>query len=78
MGTINFGIVGLGRIGKIHLTNVQLYCFNAQVVAACRVSDDKKDFLHQNRVERYFDTYEQMVNDPDIDAVIIDSPTAFN
>tara|TARA_A100001011_G_scaffold133880_1_gene141171 strand:+ start:158 stop:1159 length:1002 start_codon:yes stop_codon:yes gene_type:complete len=78
LGTINFGIVGLGRIGKIHLTNVQLYCPNAQVVAACRVSDDKKDFLHQNRVERYFDTYEQMVNDPDIHAVIIASPTAFH
>ena len=57
---------------------MQLYCPDAQVVAACRVSDDKKDFLRQNRVENTFDTYEEMVNSPSIDAVIIASPTAFH
>jgi len=34
---LNIGIVGLGRIGKIHLSNVQRYMPNANVIAACPV-----------------------------------------
>ena len=75
---INFGIVGLGRIGKIHLSNIQRYCPDAQVLAACPVKPKHQAFLKENAVELYFDTFAEMVKSPTIDAVIIASPTEFH
>lgn len=75
---INFGIVGLGRIGKVHLSNVQQYCPDAQVIAACRVREKHMDFLKIHGVSLHFDTFEQMVQDDRVQAVIIASPTAFH
>ncbi len=75
---INFGIVGLGRIGKVHLSNLQRYCPDAQVIAACRVREKHMDFLKAHGVSLHFDTFEQMVQDDRIQAVIIASPTAFH
>jgi myo-inositol 2-dehydrogenase / D-chiro-inositol 1-dehydrogenase len=75
---INFGIVGIGRIGKIHLSNVQRYCPNAQILAACPASAEHKTFLKENGVALHFDTFEEILQVPKLDAVIIASPTAFH
>ena len=39
---LNIGIVGLGRIGKIHLSNVQRYMPKANVIAACPVKKKRR------------------------------------
>ena len=75
---LNFGIVGLGRIGKIHLTNVQRYIPNAKVIAACPVKKKDESFLKLNGVNLHFESYDEMMKIKDIDAVIIASPTAFH
>ncbi|MAV78985.1 MAG: inositol 2-dehydrogenase [Flavobacteriaceae bacterium] len=75
---INFGIIGLGRIGKIHLSNVQLYCKDAQVLAASHVKPKHQAFLKENGVEIHFATFAEMLKHPGINAVIIASPTAFH
>ena len=75
---INFGIVGLGRIGKVHLSNVQNHCLNAKVIAACPVKSKDQEFLKDNGVELYYNDYKQMIQEAQIDAVIIASPTAFH
>jgi len=75
---INFGIVGIGRIGKIHLSNIQRFCPDAQIVAACPVKGEHKAFLKENGVALYLDTFEEMLQVPKLDAVIIASPTAFH
>ena len=75
---LNFGIVGLGRIGKVHLSNIQRYCTNAKVIAASPVKLKDKGFLNENGVEFHFDHYDQMVKEPKLDAIIIASPTAFH
>jgi myo-inositol 2-dehydrogenase/D-chiro-inositol 1-dehydrogenase len=75
---IKFGIVGLGRIGKIHLSTVQHYCPDAQVIAASPVKPKHQTFLKENGVTLHFETFEEMVQHPSIDAVIIASPTAFH
>ena len=75
---INFGIVGLGRIGKVHLSNVQNHCLNAKVIAACSVKSKHKEFLKDNGVELYYNDYKQMIQEAQIDAVIIASPTALH
>jgi len=75
---INFGIVGLGRIGKVHLSNVQRYFSHAKVIAACSAENKHKSFLEEYGVSFYFETFEAMLKVPEIDAVIIASPTAFH
>ena len=75
---LNFGIVGLGRIGKVHLSNIQRYCTNAKVIAASPVKSKDKEFLNENGVESHFDHYDQMIKEPKLDAIIIASPTAFH
>tara|TARA_B100000963_G_scaffold310320_1_gene286749 strand:- start:2033 stop:3028 length:996 start_codon:yes stop_codon:yes gene_type:complete len=75
---INFGMVGLGRIGKVHLSNVQNHCLNAKVIAACSVKSKHKEFLKDNGVELYYNDYKQMIQEAQIDAVIIASPTALH
>lgn len=75
---LNFGIVGLGRIGKIHLTNVQRYIPNAKVIAACPVKKKDESFLKLNGVNLHFESYDEMMKIKNIDAVIIASPTAFH
>jgi len=75
---INFGIVGLGRIGKVHLSNVQNHCLNAKVIAACPVKSKDQEFLKDNGVELYYNDYKQMIQEAQIDAVIIASPTALH
>ena len=75
---LNIGIVGLGRIGKIHLSNVQRYIPNAKVIAACPVRKKDESFLKLNGVYLHFESYEKMIKVKNIDAVIIASPTAFH
>ena len=75
---LNFGIVGLGRIGKIHLTNVQRYIPYAKVIAACPVKKKDESFLKLNGVNLHFESYDEMMKIKNIDAVIIASPTAFH
>jgi hypothetical protein len=50
---MNFGTVGLGRIGKIHLSNVQSYCSDAQVLAASPVKPKHEAFLKENGVKHW-------------------------
>ena len=75
---VNFGIVGLGRIGKVHLSNVQRYFTNARVIAACSNENKHEEFLKEHGVNLYFDSLELMLKTPEIDAVIIASPTSFH
>jgi len=44
---IKIGIVGLGRIGKVHLHNIQHHIVEAQVVAACSRSEQSLDYAKQ-------------------------------
>ena len=53
---VNFGIVGLGRIGKVHLSNVQRYFTNARVIAACSNENKHEEFLKEHGVNLYFDS----------------------
>ena len=75
---LNIGIVGLGRIGKIHLSNVQRYMPDANVIAACPVKKKDESFLKLNGVHLHFESYKKMIKVKNIDAVIIASPTAFH
>jgi len=74
MKKIGLGLIGLGFIGKIHLRHL-LKMPNVNLVA---VSDLSKRALKEAKnagVKKTFTSYEQLLNEPNIDAVIIALPT---
>ena len=74
MQKIRLGIIGLGYIGKIHLRH-SLKMPNVNLVA---VSDLSKKALKKAKnagIKKTFSNYEQLLNEPNIDAVIIALPT---
>ena len=74
MKKIKFAIAGLGRIGKIHLENLQLMN-EVEVVAATDTHADGRQYAEKKGIDRVFSSYEQMIKDSPIDAVVICSPT---
>lgn len=74
MKTIGLGIIGLGYVGSTHLRH-SLKLANAHVVA---VSDLSKKALRKAKdagVKKTYTNYEELLRDPEVDAVIIALPT---
>jgi UDP-N-acetylglucosamine 3-dehydrogenase len=74
MKKIGLGIIGLGYVGKIHLRH-SLKLSNINLVA---VSDLSKTALNEAKnagIKKTFTSYEQLLKESNIDAVIIALPT---
>ena len=75
METINVAVAGLGRIGKIHLKNLARNFSEIKVVAAMDVFDESKAIADEFDVPVFVKTFEELLAVPDLDAVVICSPT---
>lgn len=75
---IKIGIVGLGRIGKVHLFNIQQLISGASVIAACTRSEKSLEYAKKHSVKGLFTSFDDMLSEGGIDAVIIASPTALH
>ena len=75
MKKINIGIIGLGRIGKVHLESLMYRLPKANVVAAADINEKSHAFAKEIGVERVFTDYKKIINHPDIQGLIICSPT---
>jgi myo-inositol 2-dehydrogenase/D-chiro-inositol 1-dehydrogenase/scyllo-inositol 2-dehydrogenase (NAD+) len=74
MQKVKLGLIGLGYIGQIHLRN-SLRLANARIEA---VADVSKLALHRAKkdgVKKTFISYEELLEDPQIEGVIIALPT---
>jgi myo-inositol 2-dehydrogenase/D-chiro-inositol 1-dehydrogenase len=73
---LQIGIIGSGRIGQIHTRNLSHLIPEARVAA---ISDPMTDLARQcaesNAIERVFSEPDELLALPDIDAVVICSPT---
>ncbi|MCO5219676.1 MAG: Gfo/Idh/MocA family oxidoreductase [Thermomicrobiales bacterium] len=73
-GPIRWGIVGTGNIAKIFARDMPLAA-NAELLAVGSRSQEKADaFGDMFNVPRRCDSYEGIVNDPDIDVVYVATP----
>ncbi len=73
---IRIGIVGAGRIGLVHAESVTYHIPEAQVVMVTDVVlDNAKRLAERFGVPKYSADYMDLINDPDIDAVLVCSPT---
>lgn len=75
---IKIGIVGLGRIGKVHLFNIQQLISGASVIAACSRSEKSLEYAKKHSVKGLFTSFDDMLSEGGIDAVIIASPTTLH
>ncbi|UTA69710.1 MULTISPECIES: inositol 2-dehydrogenase [Emticicia] len=73
--TLKIGIVGLGRIGQIHLANIATRVKNAEVVAAADITESLLDFARRHGVENVSTNPEYVLTHPDVEAVVICTPT---
>ncbi len=74
---INVGIIGAGRIGKVHCESIMCYAKGATVksVADPFMNDETEKWLKSMGVEKTTKDYRDVLKDKDIDAVLICSST---
>jgi myo-inositol 2-dehydrogenase/D-chiro-inositol 1-dehydrogenase len=72
---INLGILGLGRIGRIHLENLSTRIEGVRVLAAMNPSEGGQQFAQKFNVPLVTSNADDVINHPDIDAVLICTPT---
>jgi len=73
---VNIGVIGAGRIGKIHSENIIRYINEAEIkIVADYYPDQVKDWAEKVGIKNLVKEPEEIINDPDIDAVFICSPT---
>lgn len=76
MKTLRIGVVGAGRIGKLHVSNLMMRVSNATVVAVTDVvAESAKELAQKFGIPKVYGDYKELVNDPEIDAVFVCSST---
>ncbi|MGN0560764.1 MAG: inositol 2-dehydrogenase [Candidatus Fimenecus sp.] len=74
---LKIGIIGAGRIGKVHLESISYHVKNATVVAMADpfMNDETEAFIKGFGVEKIYKDYKEIINDAEIDAVMVCSST---
>ncbi|WP_215737684.1 Gfo/Idh/MocA family oxidoreductase [Mesomycoplasma hyorhinis] len=73
---IKVGILGLGRMGLTHAENLLNKINNAQLIALCSLDDKAEHYAKLWNIKYWYNSYEKMLENEEIDAVVIVSPTA--
>ena len=74
---VRIGVIGTGRIGKLHTNNLVIAVPGAKVEAVADVimNDQIKEWANSLGITKVYDNPDQIINDPEIDAVFICSST---
>ncbi|HWT76842.1 MAG TPA: Gfo/Idh/MocA family oxidoreductase [Mobilitalea sp.] len=74
MKTIKWGIIGAGRISSTFATALNSLENVKLMAVASRDINKSKDFAQRFHFEKAYGSYEELVNDPEIDVVYIGTP----
>ena len=74
---VNVGIIGAGRIGRVHITSISTRVKDAVIktVADPFLNDETAEWAKSMGVEHTTKDYKEIINDPEINAVLICSST---
>ena len=74
---LNIGIIGAGRIGKVHLQSVTRYVTDAKVIALADpfMNAETEEWARSLGVGKLTRDYKEILSDPEVDAVFICSST---
>lgn len=76
MRKLNIGVVGTGRIGRLHVGNLMTRVKNAHVVAVSDVVPAScRELAGQWNIPKAYDNFKLLVNDPEVEAVLVCSST---
>lgn len=74
--TLTFGVIGAGRIGKVHAENLVTRVGDVEVLAVADVVEaGAKELSRRLRIPKSTANYQDILNDPEINAVAICSAT---
>jgi len=72
---VGVGVVGLGRIGKLHAEILKLKVNNAELVAVSDVVESIARDVGERLSVKWYTEYDKMLKDSKVDAVVICTPT---
>ncbi|MBQ7118128.1 MAG: Gfo/Idh/MocA family oxidoreductase, partial [Clostridia bacterium] len=76
MKQLNIGIIGAGRIGKVHMQSITYNVPTAKVLGITDVfKDGLQELADKYGIEKVYADYKEMLADEDIDAVLVCSST---
>ena len=76
MKQLNIGIIGAGRIGKVHMQSITYNVPTAKVLGITAVfKDGLQELADKYGIEKVYNDYKEMLADKDIDAVLVCSST---
>ncbi|MDR1913441.1 MAG: Gfo/Idh/MocA family oxidoreductase, partial [Clostridiales bacterium] len=79
MKKVRIGSIGLGRLGYEHAKNISSMVPNAELAALCDVDTDKLAVVAEELgVEKTYSDFADMCANPNLDAVVIVSPSKFH
>lgn len=74
---VNIGVIGLGRIGKLHAEHLALRIPEANLVSIAEIKeqiDAAKIFAERLGVTKVVEDHNELLNDKDVDAIVVCSP----
>lgn len=76
MKKIKIGAVGLGRLGYRHAENIAFKIPNAELIALCDLNEEKLNATCEAwQVPNAYTSYEEMIKNKELDAVVLTSPS---
>lgn len=76
MKQLNIGIIGAGRIGKVHMQSITYNVPSAKVLGITDVfKDGLQELADKYGIEKVYNDYKEMLADEEIDAVLVCSST---
>ena len=78
MSTIRFGLIGLGIHGERYARHLMRDIRGAELYAVCRQDPAKGEAYARQHNVRYYREYIDLISDPNVDAVVVVTPTILN
>ena len=79
MKIIRWGIIGCGNVTEVKSGPGFQLAKNSLLVAVMRRNGElAKDYAIRHNIPKWYDNAEELINDPDVDAVYIATPPAFH
>lgn len=79
MKHVKIGVVGLGRLGYKHAENLAFKIPKAKLTAVCAMEDNKLKEIKDNwGVANTYKDFDEMIKNPDLDAILIASPSGLH
>ena len=75
MKQIKIGIIGIGRMGQIHLDNLMQKFSEVEVVAISDINEEARQWAEKYTISKFYSDYKDLISDQQVNTVIICSPT---